>query len=74
MANCCTLLAPPRLVTSIDHVRYPKSLRDKPVESLRFIIRDCREAIAANPEGDKAGYYADEIHYAAAELRRRGIQ
>jgi hypothetical protein len=57
----------------IDHTAYPKSLRSKPVESLRFIIKDCQEALQANPQATKAGYYADEINYAAMELRRRGL-
>lgn len=57
----------------IDHERYPKSLRAKSVESLRFVIRDCQQAIAANPDNPKNGYYADEIAYCGMELKRRGI-
>jgi hypothetical protein len=34
-------------------------------------IKDCREAIEAMPHGPKAGWYMDEIHYCAAELKRR---
>jgi hypothetical protein len=34
-------------------------------------MKDCREAIAAMPDGENAGYYMDEIHYCAMELRRR---
>lgn len=55
----------------IDHTNYPKSLKTKSDEVLRFIIQDCREALAANPQAEKAGYYADEINYAAMELNRR---
>jgi hypothetical protein len=55
----------------IDHANYPKSLRSKSDESLRFIIKDCKEAIFLFPENPKAGYYADEIHYCSMELARR---
>lgn len=58
-------------MTNIDHTAYPKSLRRKSDDQLRFIIKDAGEAIDANPHGEKAGYYADEIHYAAMELARR---
>ena len=57
----------------IDHERYPKSIRSKSVESLRFIIRDCQQAITANPDNPKNGYYADEIAYCGMELKRRGL-
>jgi hypothetical protein len=40
-------------------------------ESLKYIIQDCKDAIEAMPDNPKAGQYADEIHYCAAELRRR---
>lgn len=55
----------------IDHTNYPKGLRTKSVESLRYIIKDCRAALAAMPESDKAGYYADEISYCSMEIHRR---
>jgi len=58
-------------ITHIDHAAYAKSLRTKTEAELRYIIKDAGEAAAANPTGHKAGYYQDEVHYAAAELRRR---
>jgi hypothetical protein len=61
------------MTENINHTTYPKTLKAKSIESLRYIIQDCREALAANPAGHKAGYYQDEIHYAAAELRRRQL-
>ncbi len=39
--------------------------------SLKYIIKDCNDALDAFPENPKAGQYADEIHYCATELRRR---
>lgn len=39
--------------------------------SLRFIIQDCREALAANPDNPKAGQYMDTIHYCYQELKKR---
>ena len=55
----------------IDHTEYPKSLRKKSDESLRYIIKDAQEALFLFPECDKSGYYADEINYCAMELKRR---
>lgn len=55
----------------IDHAAYPESLRSKSRAELMFIMKDADQARAANPQGPKAGYYADEISYAGAELRRR---
>lgn len=55
----------------IDHINYPKSLRRKTVAELKFIIADCQKALEIMPDNPKAGYYADEISYAAAELYRR---
>lgn len=59
----------------IDHTNYPKQLRRKSLTALLFIIKDCKEALTAMPDNPKAGYYQDEIHYAAAEiqLRQRGL-
>lgn len=55
----------------INHSEYPKKLKRLDEDSLRFIMTDAREAMQANPEGEKAGYYADEINYCADELARR---
>jgi hypothetical protein len=58
---------------TMNHVAYPKTLKSKTVAELRYIARDAREAVEANPTGENAGYYADEISYAAMELKRRGL-
>jgi len=58
----------------IDHINYPKSLKTKTIQQLRYIIKDASEAILANPIGHKSGYYADEICYASQELRNRGYR
>lgn len=55
----------------MDHVEYPKRLRDKSPAVLLFIIKDAREAVEAMPQGVNVGYYLDEINYAAGELARR---
>jgi hypothetical protein len=57
----------------MDHTKYPRSLKRKTIDQLRFIIQDAREASEANPEGENAGYYIDEMHYAYAELQRRRL-
>ena len=58
----------------IDHTEYPKTLKTKSNDSLRFIIKDCQEAMKAIPDNPKNGYYADEICYCGMELRTRGIR
>lgn len=57
----------------INHTEYPKSLKNKTVSQLLYIIQDCREALEAMPESPKAGFYADEINYCSMELSSRGI-
>jgi len=37
--------------TVINHTEYPKSLKAKNADMLRFIIKDCQEAVDANPHG-----------------------
>jgi hypothetical protein len=58
-------------IPTIDHIKYPKSLKSKSIESLRYIIRDCKAALSAMPDNPKAGYYADEINYCVMELHSR---
>jgi hypothetical protein len=55
----------------IDHAAIQRKVKKLSDDSLRWVIKDCRAAIAANPDGHKAGYYADEIHYCVMELARR---
>ena len=38
---------------------------------IAYTIWDCQEAIAAYPDGENAGYYADEIHVLAMERNHR---
>lgn len=57
----------------MDHAGYQRKMKTKSVAELKFIIKDCREALNAHPDNPNAGYYADEIHYASAELKKRGF-
>jgi hypothetical protein len=57
----------------IDHKSYQKRVRALSEEQLRWIIQDASEALKAMPDSPKAGYYADEVSYCAAELRRRKL-
>lgn len=59
------------MTKTMDHPGYQKAMRAKSDEQLRFIVNDATAAARANPTGENAGYYLDEVHYAAAELRRR---
>ena len=56
----------------MNHATYQKNLKYKSNLALQFIIKDAQEAIAANPTNPNNGFYADEVCYAAAELRKRG--
>jgi hypothetical protein len=60
-------------VPQIDHASYPARCRRMSDAELMFTIADCRSALEAMPDGTKAGFYADEIHYANAELQRRAF-
>jgi hypothetical protein len=40
-------------------------------DQLRYAMKDAREAERANPDGHKAGFYADEAHTYGDELARR---
>ena len=56
----------------INHSEYMKKVKSLSIESLRFIIQDCKEAIQSLPNNPKNGYYQDEIHYCHMEIVRRG--
>lgn len=56
---------------SMKHAEYQKFCRSRTEAELRFTIRDAQEAQEANPTNANNGYYADEVCYAAAELRSR---
>ena len=53
------------------HKETMAKMKKAPADSLIFIIRDCKEAIKANPDNPKNGRYADEISYAAMEISAR---
>lgn len=55
----------------MDHLEYPRRCRRLSEAELLYTIADARESLAAFPDSANAGYYQDEIHYAAAELERR---
>ena len=59
------------MLKRMDHNEYPKSLKTKSEASLRYIIKDAQEAIAANPENPNCNYYSDEINYCASEIYSR---
>ena len=59
------------MLKTMNHSEYQKECKGKSETQLRYIIQDCKNAIAAYPENPNAGYYADEIHYCAMELARR---
>ena len=56
----------------MDHAAYQNGLKKRTKDMLLYIMLDAQAAVDANPDGENAGYYADEVHYAAAELTRRG--
>ena len=56
------------------HSETMANFKSKSNDALCYIIQDCKRAIAAMPENPKCGQYADEIHYAEMELRKRGAR
>jgi len=55
----------------MNHAEYQAKLRSMDENAIRFILKDAKEAIESNPNGPNAGYYQDEISYAAMELKKR---
>ena len=55
------------------HTQTIERYRDLDIESLKYIMFDCRQALNAMPDNPKAGQYMDEIHYCLMELARRRI-
>jgi len=62
-----------RIAVEIDHAKYQRKVKVMTENELLWTIADCKGALAAMPDSQKAGYYQDEIYYCAAELRRRRI-
>ena len=58
-------------MAEIDHRAYKRRVRQMRTAQLLYVIEDAKAAMAAMPDGHKAGYYADEVHYCAAEIKRR---
>lgn len=59
------------MTPQIDHSNYQKKIKQYCEYSLRYIIKDCQEAIKSFPDNPKNGYYADEICYCSSELYNR---
>ena len=55
----------------MDHNLYVASLKHLNMDALEYSIRDAALARDAMPNGINNGFYADEVHYLAAEIRRR---
>jgi hypothetical protein len=55
----------------INHAEYQEKMKTKTVLELLFIIRDASEAARIMIDGEKNGYYLDEVNYASMELNRR---
>ena len=58
----------------INHSEYQAKVKTLPIESLYYIIKDCKEALQAMPDSHKAGYYQDEINYCAMEINARMVK
>lgn len=56
---------------TMNHNEYREAMKEKTDAELLFIIKDAGEAERANPQGENASYYADEVNYAAMELQSR---
>lgn len=58
-------------VKTMEHSKYIAKTKKMDEDSLKYVIKDCQNAIDAMPDNPNAGYYADEIHYCCMELKRR---
>jgi hypothetical protein len=58
----------------MDHAAYMRKVKKMSESELEYTIQDCREVIAAMPDGENVGYYTDEILYCHGELKRRDMQ
>ena len=58
----------------MNHAEYQRNCKRKTEAELRYSIADASEAARVNPTNPNVGYYLDEVCYAAAELRRRGLK
>tara|TARA_R100000808_G_C2053441_1_gene87961 strand:- start:58 stop:282 length:225 start_codon:yes stop_codon:yes gene_type:complete len=56
-----------------DHAEYEEFVKHQEIGTLYFIIKDCKQAISANPNGRNNGNYADEILYCSAEIAKRQL-
>jgi dTDP-4-amino-4,6-dideoxygalactose transaminase len=56
---------------TMDHAAYIKKTKRMSQAELLFVIKDASEALEAQPYGQNAGYYADEINYCSMELHKR---
>ena len=58
----------------MDHEACQRRMKSLPAIALKFIVDDAQAAVTAMPDGPNAGYYADEVHYAAMELQKRAVR
>ena len=58
----------------MDHAACQGRMKCLPRLALDFIVSDAQAAITAMPDGPNAGYYADEVHYAAMEIQKRLVR
>tara|TARA_R110002072_G_scaffold9300_1_gene45423 strand:- start:719 stop:952 length:234 start_codon:yes stop_codon:yes gene_type:complete len=56
---------------TMDHGAYQRKTKAMTEEELYYTMRDCKQAMEANPNGINDGYYADEINYCSMELYQR---
>lgn len=57
----------------MNHSEYMKKVKSLDDNQLRYIIKDCQEAMDAIPDNPNNSFYQDEIHYCAMELSRRAM-
>lgn len=55
----------------MNHAAYQAKCRTMSYAELEYACKDALETVKANPNGENAGYYMDEVHYCRAELNRR---
>lgn len=75
-SSCPRKLSPHEreLVSDNWHVRTQAQMKDMSDDQLRGTFKDAREAAAVGRGLSSEGKYLDQMYYAGAELRRRGLK
>lgn len=58
----------------MNHAHWMKKVKTMTISELQYVIKDCTEAITANPDNPKCSEYTDIKIYCGQELRKRNAR